>query len=95
MVYAISNFDVGKKDSPLHLPLEPGAIFKKQRASKNSIDLQDRVLWAILDQYEITSLVKKRKKNERYYCFISRYLSRKRRITEDCLRRKISQFPNW
>ena len=31
--YATSNFDVGKLNSPLHLPLEPGAIFKKQRAS--------------------------------------------------------------
>ena len=32
MVYATSKFDVGKVNSPLHLLLKPGAIFKKQRA---------------------------------------------------------------
>ena len=32
-VYATSKFDVGKINSPLHLPLKPEAVFKKQRAS--------------------------------------------------------------
>ena len=42
-VYAPSNFDVGKISSPLHLPLKPDAVFKKQRASKVPIYLQDKV----------------------------------------------------
>ena len=29
-VYATSKFDVGKLNSPLHLPLKPDAVFKKQ-----------------------------------------------------------------
>ena len=33
-VYATSKFDVGKISSPLHLPLKPGAIFKKQEQAK-------------------------------------------------------------
>ena len=33
-VYATSKFDVGKVNSPLHSPLKPDAVFKKQRASK-------------------------------------------------------------
>ena len=33
-LYAKSKFDVGKINSPLHLPLKPDAVFKKQRASK-------------------------------------------------------------
>ena len=42
-VYATSKFDVGKFSSPLHLPLKPDAIFKKQRASKVPIHLHDKV----------------------------------------------------
>ena len=42
-VYATSKFDVGKISSPLHLPLKPDAVFKKQRASKVPIHLQDKV----------------------------------------------------
>ena len=57
MVYATSKFDVGKVNSPLHLPLKPDAIVKKQRASKVSIHLQDKVnrLLDILEQYDIIS----------------------------------------
>ena len=55
MAYAISKFDVGKVNSPLHLPLKSDAIFKKQQASKVPIHLQDKVdrLLDILEQYEI------------------------------------------
>ena len=42
-VYATSKFDVGKTSSPLHLPLKPDAVFKKQRASKVPIHLQNKV----------------------------------------------------
>ena len=60
-VYATSKFDVGKISSPLHLPLKPDAVFKKQRASKVPIHLQDKVnrLLDILEQYEIVSPVNK------------------------------------
>ena len=60
-VYATSNFDVGKISSPLHLPLKPDAVFKKQRTSKVPIHLQDKVnrLLDILEQYEIISSVNK------------------------------------
>ena len=60
-VYATSKFDVGKNSSPLHLPLKPDAVFKKQRASKVPIHLQDKVnrLLDILEQYEILSPVNK------------------------------------
>ena len=40
MVYAAAKFDVAKVNSTLHLP---DAIFKKQRASKFPIHLQDKV----------------------------------------------------
>ena len=51
MVYATSKFDVGKLNSPLHLALKPDAVFKKQRASKVPVHLQDKVnrLQDILD----------------------------------------------
>ena len=57
--YATSKFDVGKLNSPLHLPLKPDAVFKKQRASKVPIHLRDKVnrLLDILEQYEIFSPV--------------------------------------
>ena len=60
-VYATSKFDVGKVSSPLHLPLKPDAIFKKQRASKVLIHLHDKVnrLLDILEQNEIISPVNK------------------------------------
>ena len=41
MVYATSEFDNGKVNSSLHLPLKPVALFKKQPASKIPIHLQD------------------------------------------------------
>ena len=63
-VYATSKFDVVKFSSLLLLPLKPDAVFKKQRASKVPIHLQDKVnrLLDILDQYEIISPVNKEEK---------------------------------
>ena len=60
-IYATSKYDVGKKNSPLHLPLKPDAVFKKQRASRVPIHLQDKVnrILEILEQYEIISPVDK------------------------------------
>ena len=60
-VYATSKFDVGKNSSPLHLPLKPDAVFRKQRASKVPIYLHDKInrLLDILEQYEIISPVNK------------------------------------
>ena len=59
MVYTTSKFDFGKVNSPLHVPLKPDAIFKKQQASKVPMHLQDKVkpIPNILDQYEIISPV--------------------------------------
>ena len=56
-VFATSKFDVEKFSSPLHLPLKPDAVFKKQRVGKVPIHLQDQVnrLLEILEQYEIIS----------------------------------------
>ena len=61
-VYATSKLDVGKVNSPVNLPLKPDAVFKKQRASKVPIHLQDKVnrLLEILEQYEIISPVNKK-----------------------------------
>ena len=61
MVYATSKFDVGKINSPLHLPLKPDAILKKQRAIKVQIYLKDKEnkLLDILEKYEIISPVNK------------------------------------
>ena len=60
-VYATSEFDVAKINSPLHLPLIPDTVFKKERASKVPIQLHDKVnrLLDILEQYEIISPVNK------------------------------------
>ena len=60
-VYAKSKFDLGKTNSPLHLPLKPDAVFKKQRASKVTIHIHDKVnrLLDILEKYEIISPVNK------------------------------------
>ena len=33
-VYATSKFDVGKTNSPLHLPLKPDAVFKNKEQVK-------------------------------------------------------------
>ena len=62
-VNATSKLDVGKINSPLHLPLKPDAVFKKQRASKVPIHLQDKInrLLEILEQYVIISPVNKEK----------------------------------
>ena len=51
-VYATSKLDVGKINSPLHLPLKPDAVFKKQRASKVPFHYNDKanILLEILEQ---------------------------------------------
>ena len=66
-VYATSKFDIGKINSPLHLPLKPDAFFKKQRANKISIHYNDEVnrLLDILEQYEIISPVNKEEQPKR------------------------------
>ena len=76
-VYATSKFDVGKISSLLHLPLKSDAIFKKQRASKVPIHLQDKVkrLLDILEQNEIISPVNK-KEQPKGNTFINSYHSR-------------------
>ena len=63
MIYATSNFDVVKVNSPLRLPLKPDTVFKKQRARKVSSHLKDKVsrLLDILEQFEIISPVTKEK----------------------------------
>ena len=50
-----------KNKSPLHLPLKPDAVFKKERASKVPIHLREKVnrLLDNLEQYEIISPVNK------------------------------------
>ena len=60
-VLARSKLDVGKVNSPLNLPLKLDAVFKKQRACKVPIHLQDKVnrLLDTLKQYEIFSPVNK------------------------------------
>ena len=60
-VYETSKLDVGKVNSPLLLPLKLDAVFKKQRASKVTIHLRDKVnrLLEILEQYGIISPVNK------------------------------------
>ena len=59
--YSTSKVDVGKLNSPVHLPLKHDAVFKKERASKFPFHLQDKVnrLLEILEQYEIISPVNK------------------------------------
>ena len=42
MVFAISKTDIGNIHSPIHLPPEPDAVFKKKEASKEPIPLQDK-----------------------------------------------------
>ena len=42
MIYATSKFDAGKTFSSVHVPLKPDAVFKKKRACKVTIHLQDK-----------------------------------------------------
>ena len=59
LAHATSYFDDEKISSPLHLPLKPDAVFKKQRASKVPFRLQDKLirLLDILEQNKIISPV--------------------------------------
>ena len=61
MVYATYKFVVGKIHSPLHLPLKPGAVFEKDRATKVTMHLQAEItrLLNILQQYDIISTINK------------------------------------
>ena len=82
---------VGKVTSLLNLPLKPDAVFKKQRATKISIHLQDKVnqLLDILEQNEIIYLVNK-EEQPKGNTFINPFSER--RITENSSRCKIPQF---
>ena len=57
--YATSKFDGGKILKKLNLPLKATAIFKKQRASRIPLQLQDRVqhLFGILTHFDIIAPV--------------------------------------
>ena len=57
--YATSDFDVGKIEVELNLPLKATAIFKKQRATRILLQLQDRVqhLLDILTHFDIIAPV--------------------------------------
>ena len=68
MIYFRSKLEFGKTHSPLYLPLNPNAVFKKQGASRVPIHLQDKVnrLLDILEQYEIISPINK----QTMYCTI-------------------------
>ena len=59
MVYATSKFQGGKTHSQLHLTFKRDALFKKQRASRKPIRLQDKVnrLLDFLEEYSIISPV--------------------------------------
>ena len=65
-VYTTSKIDIGKINSPLHLPLKSDAIFKKQRASKVPIHLHDKVnrLLDILEQNDMISPVNKKEQRK-------------------------------
>ena len=71
-IYASSKLDVEKINSPIHLPLRPDAVFKKQRASKLPIHLKDKVnsFLDIPEQYEIISPLNK-EEQQKGYCFIN------------------------
>ena len=96
-VYATSKIDVGKVNSPLHLPLKLDAFFKKQRASKVSIHLQDKVNWLleIVEQYEIISPVNKKEKSKGSTFINPVIIFSKKRIIKNHSRCKISQFTKW
>ena len=58
--YATSKFDIGKIKVELNLTLKATVIFKKQRATRIPLQLQDRVqhLLDILKHFDITASVK-------------------------------------
>ena len=61
MVHTTSEFDVGKLNAPLHLPLKPDAVLKKT-TSELSTNSQVNRFSDILEQYEIVSPVNKEEK---------------------------------
>ena len=88
-VYATSKFDVGKISSTLNLPLKPDAIFKKQRTSKVTIHLQNKVnrLLDILEQYEIISPVNKEEQPKGNIFINPVIILAKRESQKNCSRR--------
>ena len=86
-VYATSKFDIGNVNSPLHLPLKPDAVFKKQRASKVPIHLHDKVNRPldILKQNEIISPLNKEEQPKKHI-HKPRYYTGKRRIIKNSSR---------
>ena len=72
MIYATSKLDVGKVNSPLHLPLKPDSVFKKQRASKVPIHLQDKVK-RLLDILEQSFFSKQRSTTKKKHFHKSRF----------------------
>ena len=60
-VYATTKFDVGKTKVKLNLPMKKDAVFKKQRVSKVTIHLRDRIqkLLDVLKKNDIISPVNK------------------------------------
>ena len=63
MVYATSNLVGGQSHSPLQIPLKNYGDFKKQRASKVPIHLQDKVKHTL--KHPWTYLVKKEQQPKR------------------------------
>ena len=87
-VYATSKFDIGKINSPLHLPLKPDTFFKKQRARKVPIHYNDKVnrLLDILEQYEIISTVNEEEQPKGNTFINTVIILAKRRITKNSSR---------
>ena len=48
MVYITSKFDAGKLITPLHLPLNFDAIFKKQRAMKTTVEIPQNLKFVLV-----------------------------------------------
>ena len=42
-IYATSKFDVGKVNSPLHLPLKPDAVFKNNEQVKSQLTCKTKL----------------------------------------------------
>ena len=79
MLYATPKFDIGKIHSTLHFPLYSQTVFKKQPASKVSIQLHDNLIRHLnILQKTIFFHQAKRTKTQGKYIFDSSLYSRKR-----------------
>ena len=87
MVYATSEFDVGKVNS-LHQPLKPYAVFKTQRASEIPVHLQNKVNRFLdnLEEYDINSSVNKEEQPKRNIFNYPLNILDKRRTIKKCSR---------